>query len=299
MPSCTTHAERRAEYRCGGCRALLCADCIEEGHRLLFCRLCREQAAPLVAGAPATAPALVRARRLGRRYGFGDALLYPFRGLGLYTLPALAVWLGAGIFLSGLADLVLRALLLLILPGLLFAVVRTTADGEDQLPDWPDASEPFARVAEIGRGFGVLLLSAAPAWLTLRATGCGLEPYLRTHSRGFCLVTLFTALAVGLLLGVFALGAVAVHDSTWLVLRADLHVEALLGPAGWDAAATALLLAALFAGSRLAAFALSFVPLVGALASAVVSIYALFLGAHLVGRLFLRHAAVLDPLYRD
>lgn len=299
MISCTTHAERRAEYRCSGCRAFLCADCIEEGHRLLFCRLCREQAVPLFEDAPATTPALERSRRLGRRYRLVDALVYPFRGVGRYTLPALALFLGSGLLLAGLADLILHALLLLILPGLLFEVVRTTADGDDQLPDWPDASDPFARFTEIGRGAAVLALTAAPAWLAARATGCDLEPYLQTHSEGFCLLTSFSAQAIGLVLGVFAFGAAAVHDTTWLALRADLHLEALFGPAGRDALTTSILVAALLAGARLAQLGLAHVPVLGALVSALVSIYALFLGAHLVGRLFLLHAKVLHPLYRE
>lgn len=298
MPVCVQHPERRAEYRCKGCRAFLCSECIEEGHRLLFCRVCRELAVPLAADAPGTAPALARARRLGRPYGLADAFRYPFRGLGVYTLPALTLWLAAGIFFGGLADFILRLLLALILPGFLFEIVRQTAEGEDQMPDWPDASEPFARFAEIGRWLLVLGVAVAPAWLAMRATGCNLEPYLWTHSRAFCLVALFGALAFGFLLGVFALGASAVHDSTWLAGRLDLHLEALFGPAGRDAVGTALLIAALLAAARLAGAVLAYLPIVGAVVSAIVTIYALFLGAHLVGRLFLRHARTLDPLYR-
>lgn len=299
MPVCAQHPERRAEYRCKGCRAFLCAECIEEGHRLLFCRICRELAVPLDAEGPATAPALERARRLGRPYGLADAFLYPFRGLGVYMLPALTLWLGAGIFLGGFIDLALRLSLLLILPGILFEIVRASAEGDDELPDWPDASDPFARFAEIGRWALVAAVALAPAWLALRATGCDLEPYLWSHPRGVCLLFAFGGFAVGFLLGVFALGATAVHDSTLLVLRVDLHLEALFGPAGGDGIGTALLVAALLAAARLLDAALRFLPVVGAALAALVTVYALFLGAHLVGRLFLRHARVLDPLYRD
>jgi len=299
MPACARHPESRAEYRCKGCRSFLCGECIEEGHRLLFCRICRELAVPLAADAPSTAPALARARRLQRPYATSDAFLYPFRGLGVYTLPALTLWLAAGIFLGGLTDFILRLLLALILPGFLFEIVRGSAEGEVELPDWPDASEPFHRFAEIARWLLVVAVAVTPAWVAMRATDCHLEPYLWTHSRGFCLAVLFGALAFGFLLGVFALGAAAVHDSTWLALRADLHLEALFGPAGRDAVATSLLIAALLAGARLAGAVLAYLPVVGALVGALVTVYALFLGAHLVGRLFLRHAKTLDPLYRD
>jgi len=299
MPVCATHAERRAEYRCVGCRAFLCAECIEEGHRLFFCRRCREQALPLAADAPATAPELARARRLGRRYGLREVFLYPFRGFGGYTLPALALFLTVAELVGGIGGFLLRALILLMLPGLLFEIARTSAEGDDQLPDWPDASQAFERFAEIGRGLLVFAVALTPAWLALRATGCDLEPYLRTLPEGACVATLFGALALGLLLGVFAFGATSAHGTGWLALRVDLHLEALLGPAGRDGAATALLVAALVAGARLAAAALGFLPLLGAAAAGVLTTYALFVGAHLIGRLFLRHAKTLDPLYRE
>ena len=143
------------------------------------------------------------------------------------------------------------------------------------------------------------LAGASLGMFALRATGCDLEPYLWSHPRGVCLLFAFGGFAVGFLLGVFALGATAVHDSTLLVLRVDLHLEALFGPAGRDGIGTALLVAALLAAARLLDAALRFLPVVGAALAALVTVYALFLGAHLVGRLFLRHARVLDPLYRD
>jgi len=59
-----------------------------------------------------------------------------------------------------------------------------------------------------------------------------------------------------------------------------------------------LLIATLLAAARLAGAVLAYLPIVGAVVWAIVTIYALFLGAHLVGRLFLRHARTLDPLYR-
>jgi DNA-directed RNA polymerase subunit RPC12/RpoP len=46
--SCATHPAAAAVYRCDGCGRLLCPDCVQEGHRLLFCRHCRERALPLV-----------------------------------------------------------------------------------------------------------------------------------------------------------------------------------------------------------------------------------------------------------
>ena len=38
---------------------------------------------------------------------------------------------------------------LLILPGALFAIVRATARGESELPDWPDLTEFGARLNEV------------------------------------------------------------------------------------------------------------------------------------------------------
>jgi hypothetical protein len=40
MPSqtCVVHPETAATFRCDGCGRLLCSACVEQGHRLLFCR---------------------------------------------------------------------------------------------------------------------------------------------------------------------------------------------------------------------------------------------------------------------
>ena len=38
--TCAAHPERAAVYECDGCKKLLCEECMEEGHRLLFCRHC-------------------------------------------------------------------------------------------------------------------------------------------------------------------------------------------------------------------------------------------------------------------
>ena len=51
---CATHPTRAATFYCDGCGRRLCDECIESGHRLLFCRHCRERALPLAADGAAT-----------------------------------------------------------------------------------------------------------------------------------------------------------------------------------------------------------------------------------------------------
>lgn len=45
--ACARHRDALASFRCEGCRAHLCVDCVDEG-RLVICRLCGERAHPLV-----------------------------------------------------------------------------------------------------------------------------------------------------------------------------------------------------------------------------------------------------------
>src|SRR3972149_4017283 len=82
---CGNHVSNEAAFRCDGCGRLLCAECVTEGHRLLFCKLCGERALPLEAEAPATVPERQRAAKIEAPYSLADALRYPFRGLGLYV----------------------------------------------------------------------------------------------------------------------------------------------------------------------------------------------------------------------
>lgn len=298
-PPCTAHPDRAAEFRCTACRRRLCAECVETGHRLFFCRHCRERAVPLDSESPTATNAYARQRALDRPYGFRDALSYPFRGLGRYLVPVWALWLTAGSLLGTIGALATQAIVALLLPGLLFAIVRTTAEGDDELPDWPDYAEPFARLGEILKSLVIWLVIFAPIWVAGHFAELSPLALVTGRAGAADLAILFVALGVGLCLGVFAFGATGTHASGWLSFRLDLHLEALLSPAGPAGLATVGIVLGLTLLRILLGLLVAPLPLLGTLLSSALGGYALVLSAHFVGLLFRRHRATLDGIYRD
>jgi hypothetical protein len=312
--TCAIHFTAPAVYRCDGCGRLLCEECVEVGHRLLFCHHCGERALPLDSMAPATSPDLRRRRVQEGPYTLGDALRYPFRGLGLHMLlgylvirglPPLVTLFGfqglgcIGIF-AGIVAVIARIMfaifIFLLLPGLLFEIVRTTAAGEDELPDWPDLSEIWTRVGEVLGMFVIGMACAIPTLMFMWAFGCSLEELIYGGA-GRCLLAVVLGLPLGIALWVPVVGAVGTFQSWWLAPRLDLHLRALrmLGPAATKTAG--LIAGTLILGKIVEAFAAGTEPLIGAALGDTISLYALFVGAHLVGVLFRRHARELEALY--
>ncbi len=298
---CAAHPDSPAVYECDGCKKLLCEECIEEGHRLLFCCHCREMAIPLASGAPATTIELARERKITAAYGLGDALAYPFRGLGLYLYVGY-VFLMALLNLAssvpglGCGILFVQLLILMILPGFLFAIVRTSAEGETELPDWPDWSEYGARFGEWFAFLLVMVMVALPTWLFLWLGGCGAVDLVAGSWGVGCWVLLGLGVVVGVVLWVPGVGAVGTYGSGWLGWRADLHFKALVNV--WDDAwRTVGLLAGLWLAALILQVVLAFLPVLGAISSVAVGTYTLFVGAHLIGLLFRRNTKMLEAIY--
>lgn len=269
---------------------------MQEGHRLLFCVHCGERALPLAAEAPATTPARRRDERMNHPYRLADALVYPFRGTGVYMLPAYVLTMTVAAAVPGCGMLAL-ALVTLFLPGLMFEIVRVTATGDDELPDWPDYTDLFQRFKEWLWMVSIWVISALPIVFFFRVAGCDTTTFLLGQGGARCWAALLAGLVLGLLFGVLAFGATGCYTSGWLAFRLDLHLQALLSPVGPAVAATAGLLTLLLVTSQLARLLLGAIPLLGAFAEQAISGYALFLGPHLVGLLFRRQAERLDPLY--
>ena len=298
--SCTAHPEEAAIYECNGCKKLLCEECIEEGHRLLFCRHCGEMAIPL-AGAPASTPELARERKVTAVYTFTDALGYPFRGLGLYLFVGyvlLVMLLGVAGQIPGVGCVVFvfQLLILLILPGFLFAIVRTSAEGETELPDWPDFSEYGERFGEWFAFVLVTTMAMLPLTALLYAGDCGFLTLLFGEWGLGCWALVALGLVAAVMLWVPGVGAVGTYASGWLGWRADLHVEALYRV--WeDAWRTIALLAGLWFASIVLRVVLAFLPVMGAISAVGLSFYTLLLGAHLIGLLFRRNTKMLEAVY--
>lgn len=224
---------------------------------------------------------------------------YPFRGLGKFVYWGYVVVLAVFMILGtvpglGCAVFLLRLLILLMLPGLLFAIVRTTADGETELPDWPDWSEGGQRLWE---WFGALLafaVSLVPLVVILFLLGCNAEELAGLGAR--CALGLLFGSILGAALWIPAFGSVAVEWNPWMALRIDLHVRALL-TVGLDAWKTLGFLVVLLVGRQILGLVLLPIPLLGGLAQILVATYTLLMGAHFIGLLFRRHAATLDAIY--
>src|ERR1700730_7014583 len=245
MPSqrCVTHPGVAATFRCDGCGRLLCSDCVEQGHRLLFCRHCRERALPLDESLPATVPALKRATARARPTTWLEALGYPLRGQGsmvfwvylalMTAFVLLAVVPGGGLLVGWF-----RVAIALLMPGLLYAIVRRTAEGDDELPDWPEVDDLGDRLYEVITFLGTIAVAFVPAGLALRLSGCGILDLLGgAEGAASCWWALAVGLLLGLPLAVPMFGSLAVYQHIDLLLRLDLHVRA-LGAAGRDGVGT-------------------------------------------------------------
>jgi hypothetical protein len=298
---CATHPQAEALFRCDGCGRLLCQDCVEHGHRLFICRQCRERALPLDAALPADVPGRRRALARRRGYGWGEVLQYPLRGQGggvfwsYLVLVALLRLFGAlpGI---GRLTLVFWFFIAILTPGMLYAIVRRTAAGDDQLPEWPDAGELGERWREV---FTSLCLGAAalvPGMVLMWVSGCAEALLDDELPGGLCLALLAAGLGVGLALAVPAFGALAIYESGWLLVRPDLHARALFA-AGTDGLRTVAFVYVFLAAGRLAAWFLHPVPWLGGLLGGAASAYGSFVAAHLVGWMFLRHEPALNAIY--
>ena len=298
---CGAHENRPALFRCEACGRLLCDDCVREGHRLIFCRHCGERALALAAGQSSSVPDRRRAARRERPYSFREALAYPFRGSGRLMIPAyvLLMTLAPVVPMLGPAAAFFARILL---PGLLFEIIRTTAEGGIELPEWPDYSEPFERFREV---IWLLLVGAVtllPSVALFYFAGCNvLSLFLPNAIEGAppCWGPRLAGVVLGAILGVLALGATGTHSTGWLALRIDLHVRALLTAAARDAVLVAGLFAAILVASTIVERIFAPVPILGTALAAALSGYSLFTGAHLAGLVFRRHASVLDPIYRD
>lgn len=298
QPSCSTH-QAAATHRCDGCERFLCEECIDVGHRLLFCVHCRERALPLEEEASANALELSRERARQAPYSLKDALVYPFRGLGAFVFWGTVVFFG-GLNLveavfppAWLITLVLRLLILIMAPGLSLAIVRNTAQGNNELPDWPDWGELGERMSELFAMLVLGFMALVPAIFLIQMARC--EVGLIMAEPG-CVLLMGLGLLLGMFLWVPACGAVATFGNTWLSIRWDLHVRA-LGKIWRDSARIAFGVAGVYLAGAVVGWLLSWLPLVGGLAVLVTNVYAWFVGMHLIGLLMRQHEPELEPIY--
>lgn len=160
---CDDHGAEPAGWRCAGCEGALCVRCAvrrRAGHgTLVACRRCGGFANPLLGPRARTA----FTSRLAAAFAF------PFSARGITLLVAMAAVLALlrGVRAGGLAAGVLFSYL--------FLVVRTTARGDEELPDHEDFSHPWELFGTLARLLVALATAAIPfflyAWLVPKPAG--------------------------------------------------------------------------------------------------------------------------------
>jgi hypothetical protein len=296
---CVVHPEVPAAFHCDGCGRLLCAACVEKGHRLLFCRLCRERALPLDPRLPATTPFLRQAQTSLQPFRWSAAFRYPFQGSGIfwvYVGMLVALEISGSMLVLAIGSVIVRLLVSFLIPGVLFAIIRRSADGDNELPDWPDYSDISERFREIlmfaGTCFVVLLPAIVATVLCANQFGVLFGGSRMTP----CLVLGAAGLLLGLLVAVPMIGSLALYEHLDLFFRFDLHLRA-LRVAGWEGLGIISLFFGVLIGGRALAAVLGSQPLLGGTLSGAMAAYASFVGAHLVGWLFLRNRDAFDAIY--
>ena len=293
--TCAEHPDVAALYVCDGCEKHLCEDCIEESFRLLLCRLCGERALPLHADQPASVQELKKQRAVSKPYSLKEAFFYPFRGSGIYMFAATLIasgilWL-VSIMPTGCLALGLRAVFWGLIVGLQFRIVRSTAEGENELPDWPDFTD-------VGKMFWDILtwnvihavIVIGILWFTIGgALQGGFKPRI-DFSIAVALVLWLSAAFM-----VMAYGAVGNYRRL-KVFEIHNHVRGYLA-AGSDAVKITNLVFGLGILAFLARALLEGIPFVGAALSSVVGVYWLFMVPHLSGLLFRRNIDTMEKLY--
>jgi len=301
--TCVVHPDHTATYRCDGCHRALCDDCVQMSHRLILCGVCGEMAIPLATGRATSATTVRRTQAMEGPYSLLDSLLYPLRGRGsgvFWSYVALLVVLSALASVPVIGCFIVIPMLIvgLMLPRLLFTIVRATAGGDNELPDWPEL-DFWERLADALAFAAIFVISWLPAVALVLVSGCGAR-LVQEGGWGAAGPSCWVPVVVGALLSqalwITALGAPSVFDSFWLLPRVDLHVRALFVAPG-EAAVVACLLGGLWLASF--GFELGFraIPLLGGVASTALGVYTQFTGAHLVGLYFRRNAERLERLY--
>ena len=243
----------------------------------------------------------IRERKVAVAYGFGGALEYPLRGHGRFLMlggvvlllvrPSLRTFCGPSCL-----GLFLELPLLVLTSSFLFTVVRSSAAGATTLAEWPDVSRLGARIGEALAFLFLTLVATVLAGVLLYLGDCSEAALLVGQWRASCWTLMVVGVVLGAIVWLPGVGAVGAYGNGWLGWRADLHAKALwrVGADYWLTIALYAVLVLVSMGLR---YALSSVPLTGRLTSAIVAVYSLLLGAHLIGRLFLRNRQALEAIY--
>jgi hypothetical protein len=261
---------------------------------------------PLEEEGPSNSKELARQRTRKTPYARREALRYPLRGQGVYVGVGAIVYLailrgmifiapitGLGMIPLAMMFLMLGVIFAMLAAGLSFAIVRSTAEGGTEVPDWPDFTDFGSRVGELFATIVLGFMSVLPAILLIRWNECAMALFAADPK---CLLILAVGLLLGVPLWVPAFGAVGLFGEPLLSLRWDLHVRAL--KITWsDTMRIALALVGLHLVAGLVGGILSVVPLIGWLGALSIDVYAWLTGIHFIGLLMRKYERELEPLY--
>jgi len=276
---------------------MLCRDCVCDSHALFLCKVCGERALPLAADRGPTVREHQRSEAIDRPYALSSAFVYAFRGLGKFMFAATLVSMAFIQFVVvvgwGCLPIFLALGFWALMIGLQFKIVRTTADGDNELPDWPEYFDWGERIGDIATYLWVSFLQFAPlaAYLYLFA---GRELVTGDVSP----LLWFGCAAVGWFgcgVALFAFAAASLEGGA-AALRIDRHVQGFFAAKG-DALAVTNLTFGLGLVAFLSRSVIEGLPLVGAAISGTLGAYWLFTSAHLVGVLVRRRRALFRELY--
>lgn len=301
MSQCAQHPGVAATYQCDGCQRLLCEQCVDESHRLILCRICGERALPLAATQPANTTQLAYKRRHQTAYSMVDAFAYPLRGnsawlfwvyVALTTLLAVLAWVPGLGLAAGLFSLALLGLL----AAMVLRIIFQTSEGNNELPSWPDF-DLFALLRDIFKLIAATVVGLAPIFLLLELFGPGFLRFFLGEGGALGWLLFVVGLATGAVLGLVALGSVALYDQVLGAFRIDLHLAA-IRVMGTDLIKTVGFVVALTVAVQiLKLIVLLGVPLVGGILQAAIGTYGLFTTAHLIGLLYRRHEEEVNAIY--
>ena len=201
---CRNHPDKPATWRCVACGGLFCDACIHSQHldrlQLNTCRVCRGKCERIV---PADGRAAQERGFFARLPG---AFVYPFKGSGIILLVMGGVlfwlmWIAVALLFAGLVVFFIAGYLC----AYMLKIINATANGEDELPDWPRFADFWEDI--VGPYFMVALtnlLSFLPAVLFFAYTVYVQAPQLPAF---------FALLGVGLFFLPMNLLTVAVFNS--------------------------------------------------------------------------------------
>ncbi|MGH0029109.1 MAG: hypothetical protein ACQGVC_04930 [Myxococcota bacterium] len=160
---CVNHPGADARWMCVGCESVFCGECV--GRRRFgaasvdTCKACGELCQPMKAGRANDREALTET--------FLGAFAYPLRDAGPLMIAAGTLFsCGTLLFLRGLGGLLFVWCLFL---GYGMQVLRETADGRENAPNWPDVNSAGQLFKPMLLAIATAFVSYAPAFWAFRS----------------------------------------------------------------------------------------------------------------------------------